>query len=80
MEGQHTLLPVSPFPIRREPMATQVAALVKSAQEDSALREALVSDPDQVARDRHLPVLVARSAACALGIAALGLAALGVWF
>ena len=61
-------------------MAKQVAALVKSAQDDSALRQALVRDPEMVARERNLPALVARSAARALGLAAVGLAVFGVWF
>ena len=61
-------------------MAKEVAALIERAQEDSALRQALVSDPDQVARDRNIPRLVTRAAARALGITAVGLAALGVWF
>jgi hypothetical protein len=61
-------------------MAKQVAVLVKSAQDDSALRQALERDPEMVARERNLPVLVARSAARALGLAAVGLAVFGVWF
>jgi hypothetical protein len=61
-------------------MAQQVAALVKSAQEDSALRQALQSDSAQVARERNIPALVAAAAARALGMTAVGLAVFGVWF
>jgi hypothetical protein len=61
-------------------MAKQVSTLIKEAQQDSALRQALVSDPEQVARDRNIPVLVTRAAARALVIAAVGLAVCGVWF
>jgi hypothetical protein len=61
-------------------MAQQVAALVKSAQEDSALRQALQSDSAQVARERNIPALVAAAAARALAMTAVGLAVCGVWF
>lgn len=61
-------------------MAKEVASLVKEAQENGALRTALMSDPEQVARDRNVPALVTKAAVRALGVAAVGLAALGVWF
>jgi hypothetical protein len=61
-------------------MAKEVAALIERAQDDSALRQALMRNPDQVARDRDIPRLVTRAAARALSITAVGLAALGVWF
>ena len=47
-------------------MSIQVAQLVKSAQLDAALRQSLESQPEQVAQDRHIPVLVARAASLAL--------------
>lgn len=45
---------------------TAVLTLVRSAQDDDALREALISAPEKVAQDRHLPVLVVQAASLAL--------------
>ena len=61
-------------------MAKEVATLVRSAQDDRALRQELIQFPDQFARDRGLPVIVARAAARALSITAIGLAVFGIWF
>jgi hypothetical protein len=61
-------------------MAKQVAALVKGAQEDGALRRALMENPELVAREKNLPAIVVTAAARALTVTALGLAALGVWY
>lgn len=47
-------------------MTTQVAQLVKSAQQDAALRDLLEKQPEQVAQNRQIPVLVARAAGMAL--------------
>ena len=59
-------------------MAAAVAMLIVAAQRDTQLRQALVSSPEEVARQRQLPELVARAAALVLRNPQT--AERGIWF
>ncbi len=59
-------------------MTVTAATLVLTARGDSALYQALVNQPEQVARERNLPALVTRAAALVLRNPTT--AQRGIWF